>query len=213
MHSRLLLLGRIAPLALTNFIPLAHLVDSGPVNGDLWDLGSSFADADVPLPADLWPTDPSADVDLFSGAGSPDPTADDNPDLFLASNAACHAEADLTQFEPYSKLRAREACSADKLNPPLALPTLEKLDGPDDGSVNVEDLKKVFNIVPVPQTSAQEEDEEDPKCPSEKTFSSKVPVCDSGKMTDSQTLEGFPYSTLYNIQLCESTMLLRIQYG
>ena len=208
MRSLLFLLGRIAILVLTNFIPLAHLVDGGPVNGDLWDLDTTSS-LDVnwaPPAADLWSADSSTDTDLFPWPESLDSISEYDDDLLLAANPSCHADADLTQFEPYSKLRARESCPAGKPTPPLALPSLEKLDGPDDGSgsVGVGDLNSVFHILPVPQTETEDDETQNPTCPSDKTFTSKVPVCDSGKLTDSHTLAGFPYSTLYNVQLCWS---------
>lgn len=207
MHALRFLLGRIAPLALINLILLACLVDGGPVNGDLWDdlgtLSSSFDSS-----TDLWPTDSSStDADFFPWPSSSDPTLEDDNDLFLASNPSCHADAetDLTQFEPYSKLRAREACpaGAGKPTPPLALPSLDNLGNPDEGNVNVGDLNHVFRIVPAPQTGTQEDEEDDVTCPADKTHGSKVPVCDSGKQLDSHTLQGFAYSTLYNVQLCQ----------
>lgn len=191
----------MAPLALINLVPLAHLVDGGPLNSDLWDPVASSPDLNVAPPADMWPADSSTD-DLFPWSGSSDPTPEYDNDIFLAANPSCHADADLTQFEPYSKLRAREACPVDKPNPPLALPTLDNLGNLEGGSVDVEDLNKLFQIIPAPQTANPDNEDEDLTCPADKTYSSKTPVCDSGRLSDSHKLEGFPYSTLYNVQLC-----------
>ena len=203
MHSMLFSFSRITLFALTLF-PLVYFVHGGPVNSDLWDLGTtSYPDANVALSTDLWSTDSSTDTDLFSWPGSSNSASEYGDDL-VAAKPSCHADADLTQFEPYSKLRAREACPAGNPTPPLALPSLDQLGNLDDGSgsVGVENLNNIFHVVPAPQTGTQEDEEPDPTCPSDKTYNSKVPVCDSGKMSDSNTLAGFPYSTLYNVQLC-----------
>lgn len=207
MHSMLFSFSRITLFALTNLFPLVYFVDGGPVNGDLWDLGTtSYPDANLALSADLWSTDSSTDTDLLSWPGSSDSPSEYGDDLLLAAKPSCHADADLTQFEPYSKLRARGSCPAGNPTPPLALPSLDQLGNLDDGSgsVGVENLNDIFHVVPAPQTGTQEDEEPDPTCPSDKTFASKVPVCDSGKMSDSNTLAGFPCSTLYNVQLCWS---------
>lgn len=205
MHSMLFSFSRITLLALISLVPLAHLVDGGPLNSDLWDLGAtSYPDANVALSADLWSTDSSTDADPFPWPGSSDSTSEYDDDHLLAAKPSCHADADLTQFEPYSKLRARESCPAGNPAPPLALPTLEKLGDPEEGSgsIGVGDLNRIFNVFP--QTDTQQNEEADATCPSDRTFGSKVPVCDSGKMSDANSLAGFPYSTLYNIQFCWS---------
>lgn len=207
MHSLLFSFGPTALLTLTNLIPLTHFVNGGPLGSDLWDLETTSSPvSNVAPPGDLWSTDSSTDSDLFAWPGSSDFTSEYDDDLLLAANPSCHAGADLTQFEPYSKLRARESCPAGKPTPPLALPTLEQLGNPDDGSgsVGLEDLNKDFRIIPAPQTGTQEDDDPDPTCPSDKTYGSKVPVCDSGKLTDSHKLAEFAYTTLYNVQLCLS---------
>lgn len=209
MRSRLFLLGRIALLVLINSIPLAQFVDGGPVISDLWDLGTtSSLDADVGRAAGLWSADSSTDADLFTWPEFSDSTFEYDDDLLLAANPPCRADADLTQFEPYSKLRARKSCPAGKPTPPLALPSLEQLGGPDDGSgsgsVGVGELNNIFNILPLSPAETEEDENLTPTCPSDRTFTSKIPVCDSGKMTDSHTLTGFAYSTLYNVQLCGS---------
>ena len=205
----LLLLRQLAPLALINLIPLAHFVCTGPVNTDLWDLGSSSTNYDLALGAEPWATDPSTDLDLFSLSESPDFNADDNNDLFLAANGPCRSDADLTQFEPYSKIRAREACPANKPVPELTIPTLEHILEPEegstnegassDGTVNIENLERIFNL---PETTTTDDEKINQLCPADRTFTSKVPVCDSGFSRDAESINGNPYSTLYNIQPC-----------
>ena len=209
-------LGRVIPFALINLIPLPCFVDGGPVNGDFWDLEtiSSFPDFDVAPPADLWFNDASTDVDFLSWPDFPDssPEFDDGTDPFLASNPSCHADADadLTQFEPYSKLRARQACPAPNQPdpPPLAVPSLDSLGSPDDGSANAGTLNELFRIVPDLPTTAHDSEQEQKTCPADRTFNSKVPVCDSGKMLDTHTVPGLAYSTLYNVQPCGSHIML-----
>ncbi len=192
MHARRL--PRIIPLALSYFIPFAHLVSSGPFDPQLWDLGAvEEVSSGQPVWDDAW-----TEFGFF-WPEPPDSTSEYESDLLFAGNDPCHADADLWEWDSYSKIRRRQACDAN-YDPGLVLPTLDKLPDSNEGTISVEDLGSIFSI-PLPQATS-EEDEDDPLCPSDKTFGSKIAVCDSGYPTDTVTLDGVASSTLYNVQPC-----------
>jgi hypothetical protein len=205
MYSPLLL--RIAHLVLTKSILriLMHSLLSEPVHADFLDPGTSSTASGNSLDQGSWLTDSSTDADLLLSLDYPDVTTSDDTDLFLAGNGPCHSDANLSQFDAYSKLRIRQACdTTEKPNPAPALPTLDEFPtNSEDESIGVEELTTGFNIMKL-QQSVTDENGHDRTCPEDKTFFSKVPVCDSGKMTDTEGLRGVPYSTLYNVQPCSS---------
>jgi hypothetical protein len=194
MHARRL--PRIIPLALTYLVPFAHLVSTGPFDPQLWDLG---AVEEVSSGQHLW-DDASTDLSFFWPEPQ-DPTSEYG-DLLFAGNDPCHADADLWEWDSYSKIRRRQACDANDDpaldDPALGLPTLFRLTDSDKNTINVEKLRKDFNIPPPSVGSGVGED--DSLCPPGITFKSNIPVCDSGLVKNIISLGAS--STLYDIQLC-----------
>jgi hypothetical protein len=189
-------LPRIIPLAVTYLIPLAHLVSSGPFDPELW--GLDIFEEEIPSGPDWWDdglTDPT-DVSLF-GPEFEGSTSEYGIDL-LAGNDPCRAEADdLWGSDWYSKVRRRQACDANT-DLQLGLPSLFRLTGSDEDTIKFQGPKKDLEPPPPPVAPAVGGD--DSLCPSDVTFFSKIPVCDSGNVKDIVT--SFGSATLKNVTPC-----------